>query len=92
MKKYIEQCVILLAFELYTYTSMTQSQEYVAEKTCRIRDDSESGSGISGVLGQFGCGASGGSDHNYPKIERIGRTKLIFDRIMAESAKLGSKK
>jgi hypothetical protein len=70
---------------------MTLSQEYVAEKTCKIGDGSESEDGISGVLGQFGCGASGGSDHNYQTIKRIGRTHLIMDRSMADNAKLDVK-
>jgi hypothetical protein len=90
-KKYVILSVTLLATALYTFSSMTQSQEYVVEKTCMERDDSESGGGISGVLGQFRFGASGVSDHNYQKIERIGWSNLIIDRTMADSAKLDVK-
>ena len=91
-KKYIILVVTVLAAAYYTYSSMSQPKKYVAEKTFMVSEDSEGGSGISSILGQFGFGAAGGSENNYQKITEIGRSNLIIDRVLMDSAELDGNK
>jgi uncharacterized protein involved in exopolysaccharide biosynthesis len=90
-KKYIILGVTVLAAAYYIYSSMSQPKKYVAEKTFMVSDD-EGGGGISSILGQFGFGAAGGSKNNYQKITEIGRSNLIIDRVLMDSAELDGNK
>lgn len=90
-KKYIILGVTILAAAYHIYSSVTQPKKYVAEKTFMVSDD-EGGGGISSILGQFGFGAPGGSKNNYQKIIEIGRSNLIIDRVLMDSAELEGNK
>jgi uncharacterized protein involved in exopolysaccharide biosynthesis len=89
-KKYLIMGITVLATVFYTYISMTQPKEYMAEKTFMVSDD-EGGGGISSILGQFGLGASGGGKNNYQKITEIGRSNLIIEKVLMDSAELAGK-
>ena len=85
-RKFIVLIVGVLVAIGWSYKLLRKPPLYIAEKTFMVSDD-EGGGGISSILGQFGFGGAGGAgNYNYKKILEIGKSNLIIDQVLFDSA------